>query len=71
MPHIITIRLPSDIRPMLKHGIPLCDPDGCPSFDGKRCRLLGLRPAHICEPALEVAADSIHWKSTSITEKHP
>jgi hypothetical protein len=27
--------------------------DECPSYDGKRCRLLGLRPAGICEPAVE------------------
>ena len=34
-------------------GIPMCDEDNCPSYDGKRCRLTGFRPSHHCEPALE------------------
>ena len=30
-------------------GVPLCSYD-CPSHDGKRCELMGLRPGGICEP---------------------
>ena len=33
-------------------GVPMCSDDNCPSYDGKRCRLLGSRPDRICEPAV-------------------
>ena len=32
-------------------NLPICD-DRCPCFDGKRCKLLGVRPSFFCEPAL-------------------
>lgn len=31
--------------------IPRCS-EHCPSFDGKRCELMGFRPDGICEPAV-------------------
>jgi hypothetical protein len=34
-----------------KDGLPL-HTDDCPEYDGKRCRLVGFRPDHFCEPAL-------------------
>jgi hypothetical protein len=39
-------------------GVPLCD-ERCPSHDGKRCRLLGLPPSIVCEPAVAVMAQHI------------
>jgi len=38
------------------NGTPYCNPE-CGAYDGKRCRLMGLRPGNICEPAVaEMAA---------------
>lgn len=34
-----------------RHGVPWCR-DDCKQHDGKRCRLLGVRPSTICEPAV-------------------
>jgi hypothetical protein len=39
------------VTPRIYEGIPYCD-DTCPEHDGKRCRLLGLQPGNICEPAV-------------------
>jgi hypothetical protein len=33
-------------------GVPFCAKEDCPQYDGKRCRILGLRPDVICEPAI-------------------
>jgi hypothetical protein len=33
-------------------GVPFCSTDECKSYDGKRCKVLGLRPGSICEPAV-------------------
>lgn len=33
-------------------GVPYCSTDDCDQYDGKRCMLMGLRPGHICEPAV-------------------
>lgn len=33
-------------------GVPYCSTE-CSSYDGKRCRMMGMRPGHICEPAAE------------------
>jgi hypothetical protein len=41
-----------------KDMIPLCS-DHCPSFDGKRCEILGHRPAGICEPAVKALASRV------------
>ncbi len=50
---IVVIRPPmdeKDVRPFIdEHGVGCCDED-CPSHDGKRCRILGRRPEHVCEP---------------------
>lgn len=35
-----------------KNGLPLCTSDGCPQYDGKRCREMGFRPDRFCEPQL-------------------
>lgn len=35
-------------------GIPLCQDELCPQYDGKRCRMLGFRPDRICEPAVKL-----------------
>lgn len=32
--------------------VPYCAGDACPSFDGKRCRVIGHRPSEFCEPAV-------------------
>lgn len=41
------------IDPMVDaNGVPICTTDECASFDGKRCKLIGSRPSHICEPAV-------------------
>jgi len=34
------------------NGLPICTTDDCASFDGKRCELMGFRPATHCEPQL-------------------
>ncbi len=34
-----------------KTGVPFCT-EKCDEYDGKRCRLMGARPAQHCEPAL-------------------
>lgn len=33
-------------------NVPRCD-ERCPSFDGKRCEILGHRPDGICAPAVK------------------
>lgn len=41
-----------DVRPMVdSQGVPRCS-ERCPSFDGKRCEILGHKPENICEPAV-------------------
>ena len=32
-------------------GVPFCN-ENCPQHDGKRCRVLGMRPDNICEPTV-------------------
>lgn len=41
-----------DIRPRYlgDDPVPYCAEEACPSYDGKRCRVLGHRPGNICEP---------------------
>lgn len=42
------------------NGMPECPHDGgCPHYDGKRCQLMGRRPALICEPVVERMADQL------------
>lgn len=31
----------------------LCTEDKCPSFDGKRCEVIGFRPDRFCEPKID------------------
>jgi len=41
-----------------ERGVPYCNHDDCEEYDGKRCRMLGSRPSHLCEPAVaEMAAE--------------
>lgn len=40
-------------------NVPLCDEDACPHYDGKRCKLLGLRPDRICEPVAREIGDQL------------
>lgn len=42
-------------EPEVVAGVPYCR-DACQHHDGKRCRLLGLRPSTICEPAVQALA---------------
>lgn len=46
-----------DIKPLVfpSDGVPMCQ-DSCPSYDGKRCRVMGFRPDRICEPAVKQMA---------------
>lgn len=39
-------------RPMWGDGLPLCSEEKCAAYDGKRCSLIGFRPASHCEPEL-------------------
>lgn len=41
-----------DAAPSWQGHIPACS-EACPHHDGKRCRLLGIRPGRVCEPAVE------------------
>lgn len=41
------------------NGVPVCSTLDCPSYDGKRCRLTGFRPARICEPAVEAMSEEL------------
>src|SRR5512138_2025044 len=43
-----------NIRPSIEKvtGVPTCTREECPSYDGKRCRMIGHRPESICEPAV-------------------
>lgn len=45
-------------------GIPWCTDDGCPLYDGKRCRATGFKPSNICEPAVEAMAEKIKTLET-------
>lgn len=45
--------------PAWDKGVPRCSEDDCPSYDGKRCELLGMRPGGICEPAVEAMASEL------------
>jgi hypothetical protein len=54
-----------DVRPFVDHdGVPLCNRDGCPMYDGKRCRALGYRPDGICEPRVREMAAELKRKET-------
>ena len=47
-----------------KLGVPHCAYNACPSYDGKRCELLGARPDGICEPAvIDMASDLIELRA--------
>lgn len=57
------LNLPPNVRPewAKRSGIPACPSDEryCPSFDGKRCAVMGMRPRTICEPAVEALAAAV------------
>lgn len=43
-------------QPNWHEGVPCCSEDRCRHYDGKRCRLIGARPRHICEPTVMAMA---------------
>lgn len=45
-------------EPDVVDGVPYCR-DACRHHDGKRCRLMGLRPSSICEPAVQEIAGEL------------
>ena len=44
-------------EPVWANGLPICSREECPEYDGKRCRLMGFRPAHHCEPAMHMTLE--------------
>ena len=46
------------MKPTWDNGCPFCSED-CPEHDGKRCRMMGMRPSAICEPAVREMAEAI------------
>lgn len=44
-------------EPVWANGLPICSREECREYDGKRCRLLGFRPAYHCEPAMHVTLE--------------
>src|SRR5688572_25862426 len=54
-PQITTARC----APEWADGLPICSLESCPSYDGKRCELMGCRPGSLCEPAVrEIVANA-------------
>ena len=55
--------MPEDIqwcpRPRWEKGVPLCTEEGCPEYDGKRCKMMGFRPCAICEPAVAQLVEQV------------
>lgn len=47
------------VRPTWEGGVPFCANDDCPSFDGKRCELIGFPPGGVCEPAVKAMAKAL------------
>ncbi len=44
-----------------------CSEDECPSFDGKRCLVLGHRPSEFCEPKLKLVRLGLKKKRKRIS----
>lgn len=42
------------IQPNYINGVPRCSEEKCPSYDGKRCQLLGQKPDSICAPEVKL-----------------
>jgi len=40
----------NEIQPNFHDNIGYCSYESCPSYDGKRCELMGFQPYTICEP---------------------
>ena len=38
---------------------PTCSLEGCPAYDGKRCRLTGFRPRVLCNPTVDTMIERI------------
>lgn len=53
-------------RPDFAGGVPMCALEECPQYDGKRCRVLGMRPDAICEPAVIDMAATIERYARAI-----
>jgi hypothetical protein len=50
-----------EIQPHIYNEIGYCPEDfSCPSYDGKRCKLLGHQPDHICEPWIRILIETNH-----------
>jgi hypothetical protein len=49
------------IWPGWSGSVPLCMEE-CGQHDGKRCRLLGVRPDRLCEPAVAAMGDIVKEK---------
>lgn len=47
-------------EPVWGEGLPICSREECREYDGKRCRMMGFRPAHHCEPALGAMVGLLH-----------
>ena len=58
MPDISKLGLPDDVAPDWTEGLPVCQ-TRCPSYDGKRCMVIGCRPISICEPTVRAMARAI------------
>ncbi len=56
------------VRPDVTGGVPRCTYDACPSYDGKRCAVLGFRPDAICEPAVIEMAGQVRELATQVSE---
>jgi hypothetical protein len=46
-------------RPRWEKGVPWCTEEGCPEYDGKRCKMMGFRPCAICEPAVAQLVEQV------------
>ena len=53
------------------NGVPFCDEEYCPHFDGKRCGLLGFSPCRICEPAVIQMAEVIKNVKAAVHDPSP
>lgn len=55
--------------PYWERGVPVCSEGGCHFYDGKRCRVLGMRPSRVCEPVVERMGEMLDSGEGRVTEK--
>ena len=53
-----SVAVPAEAEPTWDHDVPFCNEE-CRSHDGKRCRLTGMRPGNVCEPAVSAMAAAL------------